>query len=54
MMRKQVTTINTDIIDLERSLAVDAMALLGCVGYKVGSYFLMSFVEVGTSIWSGR
>ena len=53
MMRKQVI-INTDIIDLERSLAVDAMALLGCVGYKVGSYFLMSFVEVGTSIWSGR
>ena len=53
MMRKQVI-INTDIIDLERSLAVDAMALLGCVGYKVGSYFLMSFVEVGMSIWSGR
>ena len=53
MMRKQVI-INTDIIDLERSLAVDAMALLGCVGYEVGSYFLMSFVEVGTSIWSGK
>ena len=53
MMRKQVTN-NTDIIDMERSLAVDAMALLGCVRNKVGSYFLMSFVEVGTSIWSGR